>query len=174
MAISSRSGLPPVDRLSTAWSVDFPIWVPFAFDWVCKWLCSPRHSFKGGVSVPTSFLVVWVCPCETTITSYLWIYVVWTNMYGFWNWISVYVKSQSVTLHQYHSYRCFHDWRVRNFDNMQIIFKVITGSSGYTFWGGKKVQHCTGERKICHKNHGTGRCLGKFSLLGNVQHLSVP
>ena len=24
------------------------------------------------------------------------------------------------------------------------------------------------------KNHGAGRCLGKFSLLGNVRHLSVP
>ena len=38
---------------------------------------------------------------------------------------------------------------------------------------GRKVRHCTGDRKICRKNHGAGRCLGKFSLLGNVWHLSV-
>ena len=34
------------------------------------------------------------------------------------------------------------------------------------------MRHCTGERKICRKNHGAGRCLGKFSLLGNVRHLN--
>ena len=30
-----------------------------------------------------------------------------------------------------------------------------------------------GKRKIGRKNHGAGRCLGKFSLLGTVRHLSV-
>ena len=31
-----------------------------------------------------------------------------------------------------------------------------------------------GERNICRKNHGADRYLGKFSLLGNIWHLSVP
>ena len=72
---------------------------------------------------------------------------------------------------------CIGDFMIdvrRNFDKMQVIFKAITGNSGYTFWGGKRVRHCTGERKICRKNHGASHCLGKFSLLGNVRHLSVP
>ena len=38
---------------------------------------------------------------------------------------------------------------------------------------GKKVQYCTGKRKVCHRIHGAGRCLGKLSLLGNIQHLSM-
>ena len=64
-----------------------------------------------------------------------------------------------------------------DFDKMQIIFKAITGSSGHApWWEGKcaLVRHSMGERKIGRKNHGAGRCLGKFSLLGNVRHLSVP
>ena len=43
-----------------------------------------------------------------------------------------------------------------------IIFKVITGNSSHTLWWEGK----------CRKNHGAGRFLGKFSLLGNVRHLS--
>ena len=61
----------------------------------------------------------------------------------------------------------------RNFDKMQIIFKAITGSSGYTFWG-KESAALYGWEKNLLQNHGAGRCLGKFSLLGNIWHLSVP
>ena len=40
--------------------------------------------------------------------------------------------------------------------------------------GGKDSAALCGREKICRKNYGAGRCLEKFSLLGNVRHLSVP
>ena len=69
----------------------------------------PPAFFKGGVSVTTPFLVVWVCPCETTITSdwqifgYTW-FELTCMVFTILNWIAVYVKSQSVALYQYQSY----------------------------------------------------------------------
>ena len=53
------------------------------------------------------------------------------------------------------------------FDKMQSVFKARTGSSG-------RAQSAagTGERKICRKNYGAARCLGKFSLLGNLAYRS--
>ena len=46
-----------------------------------------------------------------------------------------------------------------NFDNMQIMSNRKFRSRHLV---GKKMQHCTGKRKICHKNRGAGRCLGKI------------
>ena len=43
------------------------------------------------------------------------------------------------------------------------IHVAITGSSGHAFWGGGGRKCGAGERKICRKNHGAGRCLAKFS-----------
>ena len=41
----------------------------------------------------------------------------------------------------YYHYRWFHDWGVMDFDEMQIIFKAITGSSGYAFWWERTALH---------------------------------
>ena len=57
---------------------------------------------------------------------------------------------------------------------MQIIFKAVTGSSGHAPWWEGKCGTVRAREKSVAKNHGGSRCLGKFSLLGNVRHLSVP
>ena len=60
---------------------------------------------------------------------------------------------------------------ISNFDNMQLIFKAITGIP-VAPTGGKR--HCTCDRKIGRKNRGAGRCLEKFSPVSDIKHLSVP
>ena len=51
-------------------------------------------------------------------------------------------------------YRCFHKL-YENFDKIQMILSAITGRSDHAPW--------CGERKVYHRNHGTGRCLGNVS-----------
>ena len=55
-----------------------------------------------------------------------------------------------------------------DFDKMQIIFKAVIGSSGHTPWWVGKCSTVRAREKCVANNHGGNRCLGKYSLLGNV------
>ena len=58
---------------------------------------------------------------------------------------------------------------------MQIIFKPITGSSGHApWWEGKYGTVRAREKSVAKTTKLVAALLGKFSLLGNVRHLSVP
>ena len=61
-----------------------------------------------------------------------------------------------------------------DFDKMQIIFKAVTGSSGYAFWWEGKCGTVQAREKFIANNHGGSRCLGKYSLLiMYIWHLSI-
>ena len=59
-------------------------------------------------------------------------------------------------------------------DKMQIIFKAVIGSSCHGPWWVGKCSTVRAREKSVANNLGGSRCLGKYSLLGNVWHLSVP
>ena len=67
-------------------------------------------------------------------------------------------------LQEHNNIDAFTNYSHENFDKMQMIVKVITGSL-VTLPMGRKVQHCMGKRKVCCRKHEAGHCLGKFSPL---------